>query len=53
MPYRPNGRSWQGSPNPLHNPKRASYATRLAAARLAKRKPSRGGPSAIIAVSLT
>src|SRR5262245_51157103 len=52
MPYRPNGRSWQGSPNPLHNPRRMSYATRLAAARLQKKKPKRGGPGTIIAVAL-
>ena len=52
MPYRPNGRSWQGSTNPLRNPKRASYASRLAAARAAKRKPKRGGPAAIIALGL-
>src|SRR5262245_19657614 len=53
MPYRPNGRSWQGSPNPLHNPKRASYASRLAKARLAKRRnPKRGSTGTIIAVAL-
>jgi penicillin-binding protein 1A len=53
MPYRPNGRSWQGSPNPLHNPKRASYATRLAVARLAKRRnPRRGSAGTIVAVAL-
>src|SRR5688572_29896696 len=52
MPYRPNGRSWQGSPNPLRNPKRASYATRLAAARLSKKKSDHGGPGTILAVVL-
>jgi membrane peptidoglycan carboxypeptidase len=52
MPYRPNRRSRQRSSNPLHNPRRASFATRVAAARLAKRKPTRGGPGAAVAVAL-
>src|SRR5688572_26085201 len=52
MPYRPGGRSWRGSSNPLRDPKRASYAVRLAAARATRRKPRHGVAGAVIAVVL-